>query len=262
RPQHEAREAEHRVEIGGDDLAPLLVLHPQREVVARDAGVVHEDSGRAPLGDQRLDERFAGRCVGHVEHVAASGESGLLEGARDRLHAGCAGRGADDRGALARQLERDRPADSTRGAGHQRHLVEKLHACSPATAASAASSDAGSCTLEVASERSMRETSPVSTLPGPNSTTRVAPIAFSRWTTSTQRTGDDACRTSASRMRAGSDSTATSTLLSTGQRGARTSIAAGACASRSPAGRSSAEWNGAETGSGIARFAPAAFAYS
>ena len=108
----------------------------------------------------------------------------------------------------------------------------------------------------------MRDTRPESTLPGPNSITRVTPIAFSWLTTSTQRTALNAWRTSASLMRAGSVSTATSTLLTSGTAGVRSSMAASACASRSPAGRSSVEWNGADTGSGSARLAPSALARS
>src|SRR5690606_32503008 len=61
---------------------------------------------------------------------------------------------------------------------------------------------------------------------------------------------------------AGSEGAATSTLLMTGTCGAATSACARAPASTSAAGRSRLEWNGADTGSGRARLAPAALAAS
>ena len=76
------------------------------------------------------------------------------------------------------------------------------------------------------------------------------------WTDSSQRTGAVTCRASSSLTRAASWFGFASTLVTTGTAGAFTSTRASSDASRSAAGCISAQWNGALTASGIARFAP------
>ncbi len=161
----------------------------------------------------------------------------------------------------AASVVRDRAADAARRAGDERDLSSQrglprdvAHGALPASpasriAASAASSDAGSKIDMPVTRGSMRLQSGASTLPGPHSTTCVTPASAMRRTISTQRTGDDAWRISASRMRSGSCSIATSTLLTTSIAGAPIATFLRWLASRSPAGFSSDEWNGAETGS-------------
>ena len=60
---------------------------------------------------------------------------------------------------------------------------------------------------------------PVSTLPGPHSKTWVTPCVRIARMVSTQRTGDEACRTSASLIASGERATFTSTLLTSPTRG-------------------------------------------
>ena len=56
---HRARQAEHRLEVGVEHRVPVLVLHAQRQVVARDAGVVDQDRDRAvaPSRSRRSQRR-------------------------------------------------------------------------------------------------------------------------------------------------------------------------------------------------------------
>ena len=101
-----------------------------------------------------------------------------------------------------------------------------------------------------------------STLPGPHSTMTSTPRAFRASTLSTQRTGPAAWRTSASRIRSASVSTATSMLLRTGICGAAKLTDARRSRKASAAGRIRLEWKGADTGKGSARLAPCALSTS
>ena len=103
---------------------------------------------------------------------------------------------------------------------------------------------------------------PAKTVPGPTSTYVVTPSDASRRTTSSQRTGADTCLTSASMAAAASRFGSASTLATTGTRGFRAASARNSGSSRSSAGFSSAQWNGALTDSGMIRLAPSAFARS
>ena len=82
---------------------------------------------------------------------------------------------------------------------------------------------------------------------------------MSQPTLSVQRTMPVTCSTSRLRISAGSLIGRASTLATTGTTGAFISTLPSASAIASAAGRISAQWNGALTGSGSARLAPAAF---
>ena len=105
-------------------------------------------------------------------------------------------------------------------------------------------------------------TRPLSTVPGPTSTYVVTPSDARRRTTASHWTGDDTCRTSASIAARASRFGSPSTFATTGMRGSATRNARNSGARRSSAGFISAQWNGALTGSGIARLAPSALARS
>src|SRR5690606_33805070 len=107
--------------------------------------------------------------------------------------------------------------------GDQRNFALQflfLHDYHPWSCSRAACMDAGSVMAKPTISLSMRLVRPLSTLPGPHSTTCVMPCAFMARMVSTQRTGCQAWRTSAALMAAGSDTTDTSTLLITGTEGA------------------------------------------
>ena len=99
-------------------------------------------------------------------------------------------------------------------------------------------------------------TRPLSTVPGPTSTYVVTPSDARRRTTASHRTGADTCRTSASMAARASRFGSRVDVGHDRDRGSATRSARSSGASRSSAGFISAQWNGALTGSGIARLAP------
>ena len=118
------------------------------------------------------------------------------------------------------------------------------------------SSVSGESTLSTRAPLAIFLTSPLSTVPGPTSTKVVTPSAARRSTDSCQRTVPDTWRTSPERQAAASRTRAASTLLTSGGSGSRNASASSSGARRSWAGCMSAQWKGAETGSGTARLAP------
>ena len=198
---HRARQAEDRLQVGVDHLVPVLVLHAQRQVVARDAGVVDQDgdvaespSAIAPSSASRL------RRVAHVQHPARPGPP-----ARDRpARPASRGRGADDRRALrsparsamARPMPREAPVTSA--------TLPSQHAQPPFTVGESCFERGAIRGGDALQLGSMRLTRPASTLPGPHSTTCVTPCAAIACMISTQRTGEAAWRTSASLIVTGS----------------------------------------------------------
>src|SRR5690606_18755201 len=102
----------------------------------------------------------------------------------DVLCAGIARRGADDRGPLAGERMRDRAADPSRRAGHDRDVsgqkgVARLAHAWLLQASKARCNDSLSsiASISISLFFSMRRFNPVSTLPGPHSTIVRAPLA-------------------------------------------------------------------------------------
>ena len=114
-----------------------------------------------------------------------------------------------------------------------------------------------SSTLNTSTLLSIRFASPESTLPGPTSTTRVTPCRTSSSTHSIQRTGAVTCSTSSGTIRAASAFGVASTFVTTGSAAPPRRSAAARGSSRAFTGSISAQWKGADTGSGSTRFAPA-----
>ena len=246
---HRARQAEDRAQVGLDHLVPVLVLHAQRQVVARDAGVVDEDVDVAELLLDRFD---------HAHRICAASRTSSTASDAGRLlapiFAPLARRGADDvapparsSSAIARPMPREAPVTSATCRTFPASISVPLRAMR-GRRPQRARVDAGRDALGHAGEHLARAAF---------DDVRDAGVAIA-WIVSTQRTGDAAWRTSASVIAAGSASIATSTLFITGIRGARCARARDSPCSFSAAGCISVEWNGALTGSGIARFAPRA----
>jgi hypothetical protein len=106
---------EDPAEVRVDDGSPVLVRHPHDEAVARQARVVDEDVDVAGFFDE------AAGVVG-VGDIRLDGASPGFDGYRFRLLAGRAV--ADDDGRTRPpELERDRPAYSSRGARDERCLA-------------------------------------------------------------------------------------------------------------------------------------------
>ena len=82
--QHRAGQMECRRQVDGQHLVPFLVLHAHEEIVARHAGVVHEDIEPAQRGFRRRDQLVDRIEVGEVarQHgmvAAADLALGILE---------------------------------------------------------------------------------------------------------------------------------------------------------------------------------------
>ena len=219
-------------------VVPLLVLHAQQQVVARDAGVVDEDRDRRRAAFW-IAASAASICGGvvHVEHDARArrcprraSAAAIAVGAR------LGRRGADHRRAGARERERDRAADAARGAGDQRDSA--LRARSPAAPPQRRRDrDAGSRQRE-----RLRARRRCACVEARQHLARPAfddvasrPAARSRCTISTQRTGLPPAAPARRGSRRDRRSLATSTLLTTGIAALRTRR----CArhSREPLGR-------------------------
>ena len=55
-------------QVGREHRVPVVALHPQQQLIARDAGVVDQDVEPAvPLDDRRRDDRFDRAGIGDVE---------------------------------------------------------------------------------------------------------------------------------------------------------------------------------------------------
>jgi hypothetical protein len=127
--------------VNPDDVVPLGLGHVEDHPVAQDAGHVDEHVEPAELVDRARDEalgRVEVRDVGPVDDRLAArlgdlghhllGGAGVVPGAvhlRPEVV-------DHDRGALAGQQLRHRPADSPAGSGDDRHPpVQSRHAASP-----------------------------------------------------------------------------------------------------------------------------------
>ena len=71
RLRHAFRQPEHRGQVGVEHRVPVLGLHAQQQLVARDGGVVHQD-GRQPFGAFELgQQRIDGCRIADIQHGAA-----------------------------------------------------------------------------------------------------------------------------------------------------------------------------------------------
>ena len=210
----------------------------------------------------RRERRVDRRCVGDVEHARPRPSRRPPPRYAPIAAAPSVGRrGADHRRAIARQRHGDRAADAAGRAGDERDvLVRSPAAMSASLSAASASSSSGRSPSEYAtSVSSMRRTRPASTLPGPHSTMCVDALrARTRGSCRPSAPGGRLPR-SAARIASGVGCGATSTLCMHRNRGrARPAPARAARRSRSAAGFSSEQWNGADTGSSSPRLAPRA----
>jgi hypothetical protein len=122
--------------------------------------------------------------------------------------------------------------------------------------ASAAAMSAAVPAARVSASRAILRIMPESALPAPTSTKRRTPCAAIHSTLSRQRTRAVTCRTRSRRISAGSVTGRAVTLATSGTDGAARSTSPSACSIAAAAGRISAQWKGALTGSRRARFAP------
>ena len=119
-------QAERGLQVDADHLIPFLVLHPHRQIVARDAGIVDEN---IELAAKRLDRRGHQRIDrGGVGQIARQGDMIAAEFGAKRLELLGIGPGNRQPRALRGQRLGDRRTDPARSAGDQRgHACEVEH---------------------------------------------------------------------------------------------------------------------------------------
>src|SRR5699024_3019292 len=181
------------VQVGIDDAVPGLFVQPQQQVVAGDPGVVDHDRRRTKIGGDLFEQVGHTGGVGHVEHAAVARRRGRRQPLANTFGAGLAGGGAHDLRATGGQLVGNGRADTAGSAGYQRHtpgqtvtahgspfaalprLLSLFYACP--VAARPAWMPSASFSAALCSPLSMRLLSPVSTLPGPHSSSTSQPAA-------------------------------------------------------------------------------------
>ncbi len=214
-----------------------------QELVARDPGVVHQDV-EAPVRAIIFVHGRLGRSSAFVTSIVQASARPPAAAISCAACTAASPQHVGQRHQRARPGERhgDRAADAARRARHDRHLPGQIEHRAPLhgprrrakrhiihardvvrTEAErepvALSRPDGSSTFASAASRSIFRTRPQSTVPGPTSTYLRTPSDASRRITSSQRTGDDTCRTSASIAAAASRFGSASTLATTGTRG-------------------------------------------
>ncbi len=122
-PQHGLGQPEHRRQIGVENVVPFLILHAQQEIVARDASVIHQHCDIALRCFDILQCRVDRFGLHDIQRDAPAFKSGASECLRDLLRPGIRRGSSDHRGALARELQRNGLADTTRSARHQCNLA-------------------------------------------------------------------------------------------------------------------------------------------
>src|SRR5439155_3533974 len=212
------------LQIGVDDLIPILLAQAHDQIVARDTRVIHEDVGPA----ERL-ERFGAKRVRvpGLRHVPLGPDR--VAPLRAKLGARPLERRSvpprdDDPGAAARQPRCDRAADSFRPAGHDRDPFRETpvaHAATSWSAWTAASAASGSSLPKSDTSRSTLFTRPRRTRPWPTSTNRRTPSSTIARTVCSHSTGWRSCSRSAARISSGACTGRAETLAETGNRAGR-----------------------------------------
>ena len=124
RPHRRLRERKRRGEVCGEHSIPLVALHPQQELIARNAGVAHDDVEPTVTVDDVVRHTRERGGVGHVE-AQRLGSRAARRQLRHRIPRVVAARGGDHRRALVSKLVRNRAPDASRSTGHQRDASRK-----------------------------------------------------------------------------------------------------------------------------------------
>jgi len=117
------------VQVGVDDLVPVFGRQRRKCAVAGDAGIAHHAVVRAVRLDIGLQCAACGIPVGHIERQHAGLPAQCLDFVHHCLrlvHAAAAVHGYIE--PIARDAQRDGPADAPAGAGDQ-HAPIPCHAC-------------------------------------------------------------------------------------------------------------------------------------
>ena len=249
-----------------------LALHPHQQLVARDPRIVHEDVDRARAPSTRPCTRpsTAGWSVTSTAAASAAPPAAAISAATP---AACVAQhvGHDDDGAAPAELQRDRPANAARRARDNGHPSVQSHLASSRSDRPAASGALGGeerrhrvepCGVVDARGRGLAVDLPAEARQDrPRSHFNIRTDALRR------KPPDDVLppdrrrhlpHERLDRRRGRRVSARRRRWPPPGRAGPTTASARSSGASRSSAGFINAQWNGALTGSGTTRFAPAA----
>jgi len=120
------RPEEHRVEIGTDDAAPLLLGQLDGAAGMCDAGVVDKCSDRAEGLFCDIEGAHHRRAIAHVRADGDGAAAGLFDARLERGQTIRAARHQRDGGALRRQHLGKTHAETARGTGHQRYAAGEI----------------------------------------------------------------------------------------------------------------------------------------
>src|SRR6266849_7452634 len=241
-------------EIGIELSVPVFFLGAKDQPVQRHPRIVDEHIEPPKLFHHAVHRLGAGGRVGDVKAqrspLGPKQSKGLVG---SRLVAGVTDHHL---GAEVRERHRAGPTDAPRSSGHEDYFSTEV-AHPPPIPASARSRLCASSMPKTGASLEICLINPRSTFPGPSSMKWVTPCRRISSTHSTQRTGRLTCSSRRVKVRFSSAFGRASTLVTTGLlRGAKVARCS-TYLSRGFTGSISAQWHGAETCSGITRFAPA-----
>src|SRR5574340_900786 len=79
RAQHAAAQTEYRFEIGFQNIVPLLIFHPDEQIIARDACVIHQYGDISKFVMHRFENAFNLGSVVYIQHHPISFDSSLSQ---------------------------------------------------------------------------------------------------------------------------------------------------------------------------------------
>src|ERR1700676_2674602 len=259
-------QAEGRGQIDLDDFVPVLVAQLHEQIVPGDAGVTDQN---VDLAHGLFRRRHQCLDLGSVGKVAGQHLNPPAQFAGERVQHLAPSPGNRHRRALRVQRLRDRAADAAGSTSDERRPASQIEhhrlpqaVCAAASASFAAAISFGPPTEIPTAPSAMRLTSPLSTLPAPISKNLTTPWLAIYATDSRQRTVPVTCSIRRRRISSGSVIGAASTLDTKGETGRLMVTPASAFAITSAAGCINRQWNGADTGSSMARLAPLVLAIS
>jgi hypothetical protein len=118
------RTNECALQVDLEDQLPIGQFHADRQAIARDAGVIHQDVDAGLVGQHLGESRFHGFRRGHVQvqgHRLAAASADLLGYSFVVLDFR---RRDDDIETRAAQSQCNRPADATARAGNECNTIE------------------------------------------------------------------------------------------------------------------------------------------
>src|SRR3990167_1684479 len=194
--QHSLGQAVEAVQVGVNNIEPLVVFHPQHQIIAGNTGVINQNQRLAEVLLNMFQSRGNRLAVTHIQDQASALNAIRLEGLGNALGTGRRSRRTYYHRALAPQLKRNGLTNTTACASNQRDLTLQAHIHFSLIQTSAARAEAkasGVSRLWVFTPLTQRLFKPDSTRPGPHSTRSVTPRSARQTIDSTQRTGLYSC---------------------------------------------------------------------